>query len=137
MQKLFFQDINNDFAITLEITTANITQTVGGGQPQTCWNLPFGDGEKWGKVGKNGANLKLRNSCLEKTSKFILTVSLGTINHSLVYSNLKISTGAAIWANIYILSYSMTSLTEIFTIVYRVASWCICLIYVACQMVES
>ena len=32
---------------------------------------------------------------------FILTVSLGTINHCLVYSNLKISTGAAIWANIY------------------------------------
>ena len=26
------------------------------GQPQTCWNLPFGDGEKWGKVGKNGTN---------------------------------------------------------------------------------
>ena len=28
--------------------------SVGGGQPQTCWNLPFGDGEKWGKVGKMG-----------------------------------------------------------------------------------
>ena len=24
----------------------------GGGQPQTCWNLPFGDGEKWGKMGQ-------------------------------------------------------------------------------------
>ena len=29
----------------------------GGGQSQTCWNLPFGDGE-------NGANQKLQNSCL-------------------------------------------------------------------------
>ena len=28
----------------------------GGGQPQTCWNLPFGDGENWGIMGKNGAS---------------------------------------------------------------------------------
>ena len=42
------------------------------------------------------------------------------------------STGDAIWANVYIFSYSLTSLTEIFTIVKHVASWCFCLICVAC-----
>ena len=109
---------------------------VRGGQPQTCWNLPFGDGEKWGKVGKNGAILKLRNLCLEKTSRSIIHLnSLELL--TIVYSNLKISNGDSIRANNFIFSYSMTSLTEILTSLKDVASWCSCLIYVPCQKVES
>ena len=89
----------------------------------------------WGKMGENGEK-KLQNSCLEKTSRSIIHLNCLELL-TIVYSNLKISTGHAIWANVYIFSYSMTSLTEIFTSVKHVASWCSCLIYVACQKVES
>ena len=70
----------------------------------------------WGKMGKSGekwGKLKLRNSCLEKTSLLIIHLNCLELS-TIVYSKLKISTGDAIWAYFYIFSYSITSLTEIF-----------------------
>ena len=91
----------------------------GGGQPQTCFNLLFGDGEN-GQIKNFEIHVHVKRKLPDQI--FILTIVF-------VYSNLKISTGDAIWASVNILSYSMASLTEILTSVKHVVSWCFRLIY--------